>query len=256
MLERVKNIAAYFFCVVMIGFSAKPAMANVIFTGSVNNTSLSYQADLKISGGILTIELSNTSTPSQVRAECLSSFFFDIYNGSSRPTLSLLSATGQIYYTDKDAPDVLQADTNLVGAGQNGKWAYQAEDPTKNPYYGFGISAVGNSGLPSPNNFFGNMVGGSDYSIYVGDVTTNSLKELYLVKDKATFTFSVLGNFTEANISSQVLFGLGTAPDALVVGNGPTPGPVPTVPTPTAAISGLALMGGLLGVAIRRKINR
>jgi hypothetical protein len=239
-----------------LGVSAR---ASVIMAGSVANQPLSYCANLSISGDTLTLVLTNTSSQaSQVKSDCLSSFYFDILKGTNRPTMTLTGATGSIYLTSVSSPDALQADTNLVGAGTNGKWQFKNMNAAQKPFKGFGIGTVGNNSegdIPSANTFFGNLVGGIDYSIYVGDATTNSLKNYKLVHDSATFTFKGLTGYSENDIVRTSYFGLGTGPDAMVLGSGPTPGPVPAaVPTPSAAASGLALLAGLGFMAIRRKM--
>ena len=89
-------------------------------------------------------------------------------------------------------------------------------DATQNPFLGFGIGTVGNSNL-APNNFQGTIVDGMDYVIYTGEITTQNLDGKLLVKDTATFTFTGLTGFTEADIVTTFAFGLGTAPDSLLV---------------------------------------
>ncbi|MGB5179036.1 MAG: VPLPA-CTERM sorting domain-containing protein, partial [Gammaproteobacteria bacterium] len=62
------------------------------------------------------------------------------------------------------------------------------------------------------------------------------------VKDKATFTFSGLGDFTEADITG-IVFGLGTSPDSTL----------PAVPVPAAVwLFGSGLLG-MVGIARRKK---
>jgi hypothetical protein len=70
----------------------------------------------------------------------------------------------------------------------------------------------------SPNGFDGNVVDGVDFAIYKGEITTQSLVNPdHLVKDMATFTFTGVWGFMEADIEPSFAFGLGTAPDSLLV---------------------------------------
>lgn len=208
---------------------------------------VSLQADLSISGDTLTVVLANT-TPSRsgvsgsaVRADLLSSFYFDIGNGSGRPILSGFGASGDVWHVYHKAGDV------DVGAGGisyadtgRGGWVFESwrdwgsEGPLSG-LFGFGLGTVGNnnSGIIPRNrawNFPGNLVGGLDYSIYGGgEVNTNkaSLNDLLLVQGMATFTFTGVSGWTEADIG-PVAFGLGAGPgrfEAVVV-HSPLPGSI------------------------------
>ncbi len=73
---------------------------------------VNLRADLSISGDTLTVALANT-TPSRsgvsgsaVRADLLSSFYFDVGNGSGRPTLSGFGAWGDVRHVYSKAGDV------------------------------------------------------------------------------------------------------------------------------------------------------
>ncbi len=206
-------------------------------------TPVSFEADLSISGNILTVVLRNTSTAtSNAPSDPLSSFYFDIFNGTTRPTLTYVSATGDVYLND-----VLQtANANLKASipGNKGPWEFRDTDETAFPFLGFGIGTVGNntSGLimDADNQFHGNIVDGIDYSIYAGDnVTQPKLVSELLVKEMATFTFSGLTGFTNADLG-DVAFGLGTGPDSLHV-----------VPVPAAALLGM-LGFGVAGLKLRK----
>jgi hypothetical protein len=207
---------------------------------------VSLQADLSISGDTLTVVLANT-TPSHsgvsgstVRADLLSSFYFDIGDGSGRPTLSGFGASGDVWYVHKAGDvDVGSRGISYADTGRGG-WVFEswrdwgAEGPLSG-MFGFGLGTVGNnsSGLiprDSVWNFPGNLVGGLDYSIYgSGEVDTNmaSLNGLLLVQGMATFTFTGVSGWTEADIG-PVAFGLGTGPDRFetVVVHSPLPGSV------------------------------
>lgn len=222
------------------------------FAGTVPVTlrEVRFEAALTISGDTLTIVLSNDSTslapPSPTRnpADLLTSFYFDVFDGVSRPTLVYTGASGDVCLTDRNAPDdcsVVDAENDLRAfAAGDGTWQLKS-GLTLQPgsdVLSFGIGTAGNNSL-TPNGFNGNVVGGFDYGIYAGDVTTQNLHARYLVKELATFTFSGVSGFSEADISSEALFGLGTRPDSTGF-----------VPEPSSAAL-LAL--GLLLLAARRK---
>ncbi len=196
---------------------ALPAYAGVMFnsTGtSSNGDPVSFKAELTISGDQLTVQLWNNSGESINKDDLLSSFYFDIAkSGGFRPTLTYSSASGDVYRTDKSAPDTLQtAGMNLVATNPgDDTWQFRTMDPTKTPALGFGIGTAGNSSL-SPNNFDGNIVGGIDYGIYASDATDQSLNNLLLVKDTATFTFTGVSGFAEADIKSVAAFRIGHDP--------------------------------------------
>jgi hypothetical protein len=106
------------------------------------------------------------------------------------------------------------------------------------PFLGFGIGTVDNGGLPD-NGFNTDLVGkGSsmiDFSIYHGgDIEpAGNLKEAYLLKNSATFTFTFTDNshWSEADISHKAVFGFGTNPEGSIV----------VIPEPSACA--LALLG-------------
>ena len=213
------TIAVLWFSLV---FMCAPSQATVIQDVTAISgvgTSVNLQAQLTISDDILTVELFNLSTDSsKAPDDLLSSYFFDIIdNSGNRPSLTYLSAIGDVYLTSKKDPDSLEeadADLKAVAFG-DGTWQYTSFDPAIDPFLGFGIGTVGNSAL-SPNNLNGNIVDGMDYSIYAGDIATQNLNDRLLVKSGATFTFSGLTGFNEGDIAAESVFGLGTAPDSLV----------------------------------------
>lgn len=234
------------FCVVLLTFLAAQSEANIIqhVEGvSITGDAVIFESQLAISGDILTVTLSNFSmTASNSPDDLLSSYYFDIYNSiGQRPELVLMSATGDVYKTDTSSADTLQtANANLKAVAKNDNtWYFSAFNTAANPYLGFGVGTVGNANM-TPNNFPGNIVGGIDYSIYAGDVTTQSLSNKLLVLNSITFTFSGATGFTESDVLNSAAFGLGTSPDSTLM----------FIPEPsTLAI----LAGGILLFKIRRK---
>jgi len=229
----------------LIGLLAAPASATIIHSVSGVSSAgvqVAFEAQLTISGNQLTIQLSNTSPVSSLNPnDVLGSYYFDIVNGGSRPVLTYAAATGDVYLADKNAADALQAagaNLRAVAAGDN-TWQYRTMDPSFTPFLGFGVGTVGNSNF-APNNFQGNIVGGIDYGLYKGDITTSSLDGRLLVKESATFTFSGVLGFSESDISSLAAFGLGTQPDSFMM-----------TPAPGACV---LLSAGLLLGARRRRL--
>jgi hypothetical protein len=227
------------------GLIAAAAHASVIFTYSGTSsigTPVSFEADLTISGNTLTVQLFNNSpTNSLGPNDVLGSFYFDIVGaGNTRPTLTYSTAVGDVYFGSKNNPDTLQtANANLKALIANDDtWQFKKMNVALSPFLGFGIGTVGNNNL-SPNNFNGNIVDGFDYSIYRDDVITQNLNATRLVKNTATFTFTGVSGFTEADIAHTVAFGLGTTPDSLKTGTIIIPEPSSV----TLAVAGLALLG-------------
>lgn len=199
---------------------------------SVTGDNVIFESQFSIQKDTLTLTIFNISPDSSNSPDdLLSSFFFDIKNAAGiRPNLILQSAVGDVYKTNKNNADSLQSSNlDLIATSKKtGTWQYRTLDSSANPSLGFGVGTVGNSNLGS-NNFKGNLVGGFDYSIYSGDVTTQSLHNTMLVKNSATFTFTGLTGFTENDISKNVAFGMGTAPDTILVYNSPTSVPEPSI---------------------------
>jgi len=249
---RRAKLSSIVVAILVLGFAATPACATVVHSISGNSADgdpVSFKAELTISGDCLTVKLYNTSSGTLHPADLLCSYFFDILNGSSaRPPLSYASALGDVYLTDKNASDTLQtANANLKAVNPNDDtWEFKTFDAGLSPFLGFGVGTVGNANL-TPNNFNGNVVGDMNYSIYAGDVTTQSLHNRLLVKSSATFTFSGLTGFTEADIAGSSKFGLGTAPESLTMYP-----PEPPIPEPLTVL-GLAAGLASIGLYIRKR---
>jgi hypothetical protein len=99
---------------------------------------------------------------------------------------------------------------------------------TTNPFLGFGIGTVGNNTL-TPNGFTTSVVGTGNtminFGIYKGgDINpVGVLDGKYLVKNTATFTFTGLTGYSEADIVDTFTFGLGTSPDSTLTVSMPEP---------------------------------
>lgn len=248
---------------------AQPAQAVVTFIGagtSAAGNPVQFRADMTISGDLLTLDLFNTSpVSSRDSADVLTSFYFDILNGSNnRPMLNYLSGSGNVFLVRKNAEDVAYEYTppippSIVGTYVEGTnpsnlkavktgdntWQFRTMDPSFAPFEGFGIGTVGNSSL-SPNNFNPFIVDQIDFAIYAGDDISpvGNLDGRFLVKNSATFRFSGLTGFTEDDITPAT-FGLGTGPDSLI-----------SVPEPgTLALAATGLITGGMGL-LRRRIKR
>lgn len=242
------------------------AQAAVVLSGTgVGVNPISARAVFSFGTGtaanVLDITLVNTSTvATRYPADVLTSLYFDIRSGTSRPNLQYLGAGGQVYQVKSgtaDAPYVYFPPATSGTAFQPGvgtsnlraqfandaTWQYRALNSGSAPFLGFGVGTVGNSGSSSlvaaPNTFQGSVVGQGDFGIYAGEAATlqNQLENRFLVSGSATFRFLVLGSGTtsygEGHIVRSVVFGFGTSPDAVI-----------HVPEP----AGLAACG-LLGLA-------
>jgi hypothetical protein len=234
------------------------ATVTYTFEGTTPDTlvDFSFQADLTISGDNLTVVLSNNSmslippSPTLNPNDLLTSFYFEIIDGlNNRPTLTYVSASGDVYLGDQNNVDPLSA------AGANLKAVIAGDDTWQfrqgltmqfgNDVLSFGMGTAGNNSL-SPNGFMGNIVDGLDYGIYAGDITTANLDGKLLVKGPATFNFTGVSGYTEADFSDEALFGLGTQPDSTAF--------VPEPGTFALACTGLVSLG--LGHRHRRRRTR
>lgn len=209
-----------------VGTFASHGLADVVQVGtgvSRVGTSVMFKSVLAISGDTLTITLTNESpAASMAPDDLLGSYYFDIVKpGNIRPTLTYVSAVGDVYVGNRSGPDPLSAsaaDLRAVNSG-DGTWQFQTMNPASVPFTGFGLGTVGNSALV--NSFNGNIVGGIDYSIARGEVTTANLNGRSIVKGAITFTFTGVSGFSEADVASGFAYGLGTAPDSIISVPGP-----------------------------------
>jgi hypothetical protein len=256
------------------------ATVNFTFEGISNKgVNVRVTADLTISVNSLTIVLTNDSqnhseggADSANPDDLLTSFYFDIFDGSSRPTLTYTGASGDLWTLISGGSDTDETDIDLR-AFNNGDGSYQFKDTfstginggdcTTHPGQGcwtdkdgvpeplligngelhFGFGTAGNKqNLPNHDGFNGLVVDGLDYGIFSGDdIETASLNNLLAVKDSITFTFTGVSGFDEADIADEALFGFGTRPDSLGF-----------VPEPnTVLLLGMGLLG--LGWRARRR---
>ncbi|MFM7243572.1 MAG: XDD4 family exosortase-dependent surface protein [Planctomycetaceae bacterium] len=230
-----------------------PASATVVVSGSGTSVNpISAMAIFTFGTGTaannLDITLINTSTvPTRYPSDVLTSLYFDIkavsMSGTTRPTLVYEGASGQVFqvksgtgndvayrfttpYTSGTSAFTLGTGTSNLKAANNGDytWQYKAMNSGSAPFYGFGVGTVGNSTsgttgyVWAPNNFDGQKVGQLEFGIYNGESPTlqNQLENQYLVNGWASFRFSGVFPFTEANLSRDVMFGFGTSPDAVI----------------------------------------
>jgi len=219
---------------------------------------VSFTATLTMAQDTLTIRLDNTSpVASSAAADVLSSFYFDILSGTSRPTLNFTGASGYLYLVRSGTADLpyfytpqvftqasgTASDLRAVNVGDQ-SWQFRTLDPASEPQLGFGIGTVGNSGL-APNGFSPPIVGTGptmiNFAIYRGgDIDPQGvLNNRYLVNNTATFTFTGVGGFTEANIVDKVVFGLGTGPDSTFTVSVPEPGGLALAAAAAAAAAAL-----------------
>ncbi len=215
---------------------------------SAKGVDVHFRSTFSFVGNHLTVTVENLSTEAIMNPdELLGSMYFEIKNSADAyPVLTNYTAVGDTYLTSKNGPEVLQTpNANLVAtAARSDKWQFKDSfNPSLNPFTRFGVGTVGNSGLGS-NGFNGQIVGGIDYAIYTGNITTNNLNNKILVKDKITFGFDGVTSYSADDVQS-VAFGLGTAPDSVIFG-------VVAVPEPTFA--GLLFAVSALCIS-RRKRN-
>ncbi len=241
----------------VLALSLLPASAEATrifeFEGTTPDTNVDvrFTAELTISGDDLTIVLTNDSLnhengPSSTLNpnDLLTSFYFDIFDGVGRPTLTYTEAFGDVCLTDNNAADdcsvtTNEADLRAFVAGDD-TWQFKSGLSLQlgTETLTFGIGTAGNNSL-TPDGFNGNIVDGLDYGIYAGDITTNNLDGTLLVKEVATYKFTGVSGFTEDDIVDEVVFGLGTQPDSTGL-----------VPEPS---TGVLLGLGLAGLAWRRR---
>lgn len=256
-----------------VGFAiaslAGPAEGGLVFSvsGSAAGSPVSFVATMTIAGGTLTIQLDNTSpVDTSAAAQVLTSFYFDILSGTSRPSLNFTGGSGFLYLVRSGTADLpyfytpqtftqvggIASDLRAVNNGDQ-SWQLRAMAAASPPNLGFGIGTVANATF-TPNGFTPAIVGqGStmiNFGIYRGaDIEpTGVLDGRYLVRDSATFTFTGVDGYSEANIVDKVVFGLGTMPDATFT--------VSLAEPETWALVAPAVVAITVGVTARRRRRR
>lgn len=203
---------------------------------------VSFSSTFTISGSTLVLDLVNTSTRASTdAADVLTSFYFDIRSGTSRPALTYAGGSGfvaQARSGTTDLPVVYVPQTFTPASGTasdlaavnpgDGSWQFKKMDASLAPGLGFGIGTVGNTILGA-NGFTPQIVGNGTSAINFGIVSgtdidpTGVLDGKYVVQNRATFSFTGLGGFTEADVVDNVVFGLGTSPDSTFAVSLPEP---------------------------------
>ncbi len=287
MFRSFQLAPAWLPCILIVTIATVPARADIIrtatsvvFTGTVSNSAgpVSVQATLWTDPslpGTLNLLLQNTSTAATIApAGLLTSFYFGAYSGTtsgSAPGLTYVSGSGQVYQPVKNGGDVPGVYVPPASAGGSGTFtpfasglsnlvATKKGDDTwqfrsglslvaSEPPLNFGIGTAGNNSL-TPNNFNGDVVGGNDFGISVGDASTQNLQSVgLLVRQSAWFRFAgfTAPAWTIGNIPNHAVFGLGSGPDVII--SVPEPGTMPL-----AAIGVVAAMGAWLRrrIAMRR----
>jgi hypothetical protein len=228
-------------CLALPGCLASPAQGAIIVEAagtSAAGNPVAFRATLAIAGDELSIDLENVSpVVTREPADVLSSFYFDVVRGGSRPPLAYASAAGQVVEVRSRAPDLPVLYTPPVKAGGKGTvvsglglsdlaatkrgdftWQFRQLDPTYDPLAGFGLGTVGNSDL-SPSDFDPRIVDQNDFAIIRGDdlEPKGNLPGRLLVQERARFMFSGAKGWSESDITPRFTFGLGTTPDSTIV---------------------------------------
>jgi hypothetical protein len=226
--------------------------ATIVLSFDGPDPDMRLRAEFTIIGDTLTLVLENESEPSESKRDLLTRFYFDIVDDSgNRPTLTYLSAIGDVYEGDRNDPDPLEEAGKDLLADSEGDETWQFKQGlellTGATTLSFGVGTVGSHKYKhkdSSNGFDKDIVHRTEYGIYAGDVLTCELDGESLVKSSATFGFSGLAGFTEADIAEVALFGLGkkSSHETLLASTGAVP----------EAASGLLLAIGLGGLALAR----
>ncbi len=251
----------------VVGVFVVPSFGSpIVYTGTGTSSlghPVVFSAEFVFNDDLLTLTLSNESPfDTTDAADTLSSVYFDILSGSTRPALSYEGGSGFVYQVWKNAadtcyyytPQMFLPDCDIpsdLGAFADGDatWQFRVMNSGTAPMLGFGIGTVGNSML-SPNGFNPAIVGPPgtgmiNFAIYRGgDIQPNGiLNGRFLVKNTATFTFTGVTGFGEEALVDKVVFGLGTGPDSTV-----------TVSLPEPPLAGMAVASlGSCGMLLRRR---
>jgi hypothetical protein len=224
---------------------------------------VAFEAGMTLAGDQLVIRLANVSpVDSRAAADVLSSFYFDIVRGGSRPTLVLDEARGFVFrvWGDRaDEPEYYTPQTYLkesdrlsdlvARADGDASWILGPMDAASQPFLGYGLGTVGNSGL-APNSFNPHIVGPPgkhmiDFAIYAGiDIDpVGVLNGSHLVQQGIEFRFTGVAGYAETDIVDLFAFGMGTGPDSVIT---------ISMPEPNGMAPGLPLMLAWLARRLRR----
>jgi hypothetical protein len=257
------------FILLAAAVSLPASTAVATFVVAVTGTSatgrvVSFTADLTLTGDDLFIQLANVSPDaSEAAADVLSSFYFDIRRGTARPALVLAEAGGFVhrvlsglpdqpeFYTPQTFVNAAGVPSDLVArAAGDATWQFQEMTAEKQPFLGFGVGTVGNSGV-APNSFNPHVVGPPgrhmiNFAIYAGsDIDpVGVLDGSHLVRGGILFHFLGANGFGEGDLVDLFAFGMGTGPDSMLTVSMPEPSGVAMV-----VAAGLA---GMISVALRR----
>ena len=217
--------------------------ATISFQGASGN--LAAQADFTVSGNMLTVVLTNTSTADVlVPADLLTAVFFDVTGyppGTFSPVSALLSGGSTVFFGPNG------------GGNVGGEWAFASGLSGAPGSASLGISSAG-FGLFGNANFNGsnlngpNAVNGMNYGVLsAGDNPTTGNAAVTgavpLIKNQVTFTLTGSVPFLETDIAN-VSFQYGTS---LREPNVPSNGNPPHVPEPSTMLLlgvGITGMGG------------
>jgi len=237
---RKLAVSLVMFAVVALG-SSVVAKADALFVGS--SGSLSASANFNLTGNVLTITLTNTSTADVLNpAQVLTAVFFNS-NGTLTPVSALLGPGSVVFF----GPD--------GGGNVGGEWAYGsglvgAPGGATQGISSAGFGLFGNGNFNGPNLEDPEAVNGGNYGITsAGDNLATGNAAVTggepLIQNQVIFTMTVANGFTLGSIGN-VSFQYGTTlADTNITG---TPEPATMV-----------LLGtGLIGIAagIRKRIHK
>ncbi len=251
--------------VVLFASTGRATLIIPVSGTSAAGRAVSFTAALSFAGDELTILLSNDSpVESKAAADVLSSFYFDIRRGTARPPLVLAEAGGFVFRVlagKSDEPEYYTPQRFVTEAGRlsdlvardrgDATWLFREMDADQDPFLGFGLGTVGNSGL-APNSFDPHIVGPPgktmiNFSIFAGDDLdpVGVLNDTHLVHQAIEFRFTGAAGYGERDVVDLFTFGMGTGPDSVITVSLPEPGGL--------ALSGIGMLALTLSLIHRRR---